>query len=334
MNRIFFIFVLFAFNNLYSQNLTGSWFGQADVEMSGLHSNYLTELIIRQKGDEIEGIFGYYFKDIHQSFYVHGNYRAKSEELVIKDIPIIYFNSNSTVNSIDCNTDFIGSIFISKVKKSIIGHFYHDGKYRYTCPDLRVTYNLDMDEHKQDSLIKNTFTGKQFWKPQPDDYLVSATETKKETIVKDPGAPANGAEKPLLLKTVDLHPDKSGDGKAITASYSKRKNIFNKELLVESDSVELSFYDNGDIDGDSISVFLNNQLILSHQGLTARAINLFIKLDSLKETNEISMFAENLGSIPPNTALMVVADGVNRYEVYMSSTLTQNSQVRLKRKKK
>jgi hypothetical protein len=323
MNKVFLIFVLIISDYLQGQNITGSWFGQADVEISGLHSNYLTELIIKQKGDEIEGIFGYYFKDVHESFYVHGNYRARTQEIILRDIPIIYFNSNSTINSIDCNMDFVGNIFISKVKKSIIGHFYHDGKYRYTCPDLRVTYTLDIDEHKQDSLMRNSLTGKQFWKPQPDDYLVSTTETKKETMADSP-----------VMKTVGINPDKEEDGKTIAASYVKRKNIFNKELVVESDSVELSFYDNGDIDGDSISVFLNNQLVLSHQELTAKAINIYVKLDSLKDVNEISMFAENLGTIPPNTALMVVTDGTNRYEVYMSSNLTQNSQVRLRRKKK
>jgi hypothetical protein len=31
------------------------------------------------------------------------------------------------------------------------------------------------------------------------------------------------------------------------------------------------------------------------------------------------MYAENLGEIPPNTALMVVTDGDKRYEVRISS---------------
>jgi hypothetical protein len=137
------------------------------------------------------------------------------------------------------------------------------------------------------------------------------------------------------LKATDVTPVKEDKSiKKIAESFEKRKPIFNKDLEVESDSVEATFYDNGDIDGDSISVFLNNKLVLSHQGLTAKAINIFMQLDSTKDINEISMFAENLGTIPPNTALMIITDGKNRYEVYMSSSLTQNSTVRLKRKKK
>jgi hypothetical protein len=78
---------------------------------------------------------------------------------------------------------------------------------------------------------------------------------------------------------------------------------------------------------------VNKQLVLSHQGLEAKAFNLFLLLDSTRELNEISMFAENLGRIPPNTALMVITDGKNRYEVFMSSSLTENATVQLRRKR-
>jgi len=45
------------------------------------------------------------------------------------------------------------------------------------------------------------------------------------------------------------------------------------------------------------------------------------------------MYAENLGLYPPNTELMVVTDGDKRYEVYMSSSLSQNATVVLRKKK-
>ena len=332
MKYVFFILVLLNLKGAAAQNLSGSWYGQADAEISGVHSNYLTELIIKQKGDEVEGVFAYYFKDVHMSYYVHGDYNAKTKEITIKNIPIIYFNSNSTINGIDCNTNFRGSLFVSRVKKSINGYFFHDDKYKYTCPDLRVTYTLDIEDKSQDSILKNTALGKKFWTPQPDDFIVSASETRRERVAPVPVA----VETPHIpvIRPAEIQPRQQDDAAKITAAYGRRKSILSKELVVESDSVELSFYDNGDIDGDSISVFLNNQVILTHQGLTARAINIYVKMDSLRAYNEIGMFAENLGTIPPNTALMVVTDGVNRYEVYMSSSLTQNSAVRLRRKTK
>ena len=51
---IFFALPLF----LRAQTVSGSWFGRADVELAGIHNNYLTELVIKQKGTRVEGIFG------------------------------------------------------------------------------------------------------------------------------------------------------------------------------------------------------------------------------------------------------------------------------------
>jgi hypothetical protein len=39
------------------------------------------------------------------------------------------------------------------------------------------------------------------------------------------------------------------------------------------------------------------------------------------------MVAENLGSIPPNTSLMVITTKYKRYEVFISSTEQKNARV-------
>jgi hypothetical protein len=67
--------------------------------------------------------------------------------------------------------------------------------------------------------------------------------------------------------------------------------------------------------------------------LEEKAFNIYLRLDSTRELNEVSMYAENLGKLPPNTALMVVTDGKNRYEVFLSSSLTENATVELRRKR-
>jgi hypothetical protein len=43
------------------------------------------------------------------------------------------------------------------------------------------------------------------------------------------------------------------------------------------------------------------------------------------------MFAENLGLIPPNAAIMVVTDKKHRYEVSLESNYSQNAAVRLRK---
>jgi hypothetical protein len=54
--------------------------------------------------------------------------------------------------------------------------------------------------------------------------------------------------------------------------------------------------------------------------------------DSLAEV-QVSMFAENLGSIPPNTAAMQIIDGKKKYYIILKSNFTGNAVVSLVRKR-
>src|SRR5215211_506754 len=74
-----------------------------------------------------------------------------------------------------------------------------------------------------------------------------------------------------------------------------------QEILVDTGNIRLDFYDNGEIDSDSISVVVNKQTVLANQKLNARPITLTIRMEDNKQMQEVIMRAENLGSIPPNT---------------------------------
>ena len=104
----------------------------------------------------------------------------------------------------------------------------------------------------------------------------------------------------------------------------KRINTVIKTIEVINKSFKVDLYDNGEIDGDSISLFYNNKLLLANKKLSDKAITLTITVDGESEMNQLVMYAENLGSIPPNTALMVVTDGPNRYEVRITSKLKKS----------
>ena len=304
----------------FSQTISGSWYGRADVDMQGLHNNYLTELILKQKGDEVEGVLGYYFKNMYQSVFIRGTYNKKTRQVSIKNIPMIHYRSD-VVNRTDCPMDFEGTLMVSKVKSSLQGYFLRQTKYKYTCPDIRVNYTLDAGELSHDSIIRNTIAGIRMWQPLPEDVVYV------ETLTKKPAKDSVVVNTDLVVATPIV------SGQELITRYQARKNILQQDIAVTSDSLRISFYDNGDIDGDSISVFMNGSPILISKELDVRGLNLFVRLDTTKDLNEITMFAENLGLIPPNTALMVVYDGDVRTEVYLSSSLTQNAAVRIRRKK-
>lgn len=107
--------------------------------------------------------------------------------------------------------------------------------------------------------------------------------------------------------------------------YKKRNLHLQKTIRVTSDVVTLSIYDNGEIDGDSISVFFNGNQILKNKKLTDKPINLTLPIAAGHQEHELVLYAENLGSIPPNTALMIVTDGNKRYEVRVSCDLQRNA---------
>jgi len=359
MQKVLLIGALLAMHSVLSaQTVSGSWYGHADVDMAGVHNNYLTELVIKQKGNRVEGIFGYYFRDKYQSFFIHGRYDPKTRQITIKDVPVTFYGSTSTLNSVDCNTQFVGLLIHSRAGSTVRGALYADAKYKYTCPSIKVNYVLDKSDNQTDSTIGAGVASARIWKPQADDVVINAitatTPATSSPVTTPPAtqpapvaqSPASDSAKtpaqpvaaqatagPVATPAPPPADAVKEENKKIEESFSKRKPVVNRVLEVESDSLRLSFYDNGEIDGDSISVFVNKQIALSHQGLDARAFNMFLRLDSTRDINEISMFAENLGRIPPNTALMVLTDGKNRYEVFMSSSLTENATIQIKRKK-
>lgn len=115
----------------------------------------------------------------------------------------------------------------------------------------------------------------------------------------------------------------------IEEKFSTRKKTFIKEIPVRGDSIELRFYDNAEIDGDSISLFLNDKLIFQHIRLTANPFIIKLPANNLADSNELIMVAENLGAIPPNTSYMVAIVNDQRYDAYLASTEGESAMIRL-----
>jgi hypothetical protein len=125
---------------------------------------------------------------------------------------------------------------------------------------------------------------------------------------------------PPLKETVPEKPDKNLDRGSDIQSLIE----IGKE---ERDSIEIAIYDNGVIDNDSISLYLNDSLLIRKQKISNKPILLRISLDNQKPLSKLKLAAENLGSIPPCTALMVITTKRKRYEVNISSNLNSNGVV-------
>lgn len=111
----------------------------------------------------------------------------------------------------------------------------------------------------------------------------------------------------------------------IPTQMIKRTNLEEGHIIVNTRKISLTIYDNSITDGDSVSIFLNGSLLLAHQLVSEKPVILEIELDKDRDKNEITLFAENLGSIPPNTALVVVNAGEKRYELFATADLEKNA---------
>ncbi|TCZ74149.1 hypothetical protein [Flaviaesturariibacter aridisoli] len=289
-----------------AQDLNGYWYGSGNVANGGSSNNYMFELLLEQKGTTVKAIVNYYFKNAFRSFKLNGNYNSLSRTVTLFNLPVTYYNSPVNLE-VDCPMDFVGQVRISRVGANIKGSFAAKGSYRNTCPPLYFDLKQNKDAGNRDSVLQAIAQFKeqrQYWTPGADDTLVAV----------------NVQQRPVVNYVV-------------SNEFTKRSSELVETIEVDADSVSVDFYDNGEIDGDSISVFYNQQLLTFNRLLSTRAIHFTVGLDPTRDYNEVSMFANNLGRYPPNTALMTVWDGRQRHEVRLSSNLEKNAMVRIRRKK-
>lgn len=302
---ILFLFLLGSIQS-YSQSVFGYWYGKANVKTNNSANNYLVEMILQPEKNYVKGVMNYYFKNFYRSVEIKGNYNAATRQLSLYNVPVVYYGSITNFE-VDCTMNMQATLRVSQVGSNLIGSFIALPDYKYTCANINFDLTLNADISKKDSVLKAISEFKenyQVWKPTIDDTLVAATVIPHNVV-----------------------------NYVIEKQYTEREDVVVNEIEVESDSLLVSIYDNGEVDGDIISLFYNKNLIVFSQKLTHKSIKINLTLDSAQAINEISMFAENLGLIPPNTALVVINDGKNKFELKVSSNLEKNATIRIKRKK-
>jgi len=300
--------LIIAFTSLHctAQTVFGYWYGTASVKTKSAASNYLVELILQPEKGYVKGILSYYFKNTFRSVPVKGNYDVKNRDLRLYNIPVTYYGSLSNME-VDCVMNMLATLRVAKAGSNLVGSFKGMPDNKYMCVDVSFNLALNADMSKQDSVLtalRNFKEENQVWKPSIFDTLPSVNIIQRKVV-----------------------------NYVVENQFKERENVLIQEIEVNSDSLKVDFYDNGEVDGDSISVFFNQQLMAFSQKLSTRSLHFDITLDPTRPHNELSMFADNLGSIPPNTALMIVSDGVKEHEIRLSSSFERNATIRIKRKK-
>ena len=170
-------------------------------------------------------------------------------------------------------------------------------------------------------LIKTkTIEKKQETKPQPVPPVLAKKQTQIMPVtqpVKDTPVHVDPVLKPKVVIALPPPP----------AVLVSRANPLVKQIETEAGDIKIDLYDNGEIDGDTVTIYHNNTLLVAQQRLSQKPITFHLAIDAAHPHHELVMVANNLGSIPPNTSLMIVNANGKRYEVFISSTEQKNAKV-------
>lgn len=113
----------------------------------------------------------------------------------------------------------------------------------------------------------------------------------------------------------------------IPTVLTTRENPLVRQIEIPAGEIKIDLYDNGVMDGDTVSVYHNNELVISRAQLSEKPVTFRLRVDAGQPRHELIMVAHNLGSIPPNTSLMIVTAGDQRHEAFISSSKQKNAKV-------
>jgi len=117
-----------------------------------------------------------------------------------------------------------------------------------------------------------------------------------------------------------------------TIPYTQRQNKLVQSISVTTDSIEIALYDNGVVDGDIVSVYLDGAIVMNNTKLKEQASKRMVALPAGITDHELKLVAENLGVLPPNTGLLIVRDGENKHTVHFSADLQTNASIILRKR--
>lgn len=183
-------------------------------------------------------------------------------------------------------------------------------------------------QHINDSLQNVAATNLQ--KQRTEDSLHTLQAKKRQQEITDSLAAVrkqqynDSLQKAALAKAV---PPIISDSNQTNKVLTTRTSILLGTYHITSPDILIELFDNGEIDGDRVSVYHNNAIIVSNQTLGLQPITINIHADITNREHEFVLVAENLGSIPPNSALMRITAGKQVYKLTVNTDMKTNARI-------
>jgi len=95
-----------------------------------------------------------------------------------------------------------------------------------------------------------------------------------------------------------------------------------KKYSISERNISIGLYDHRNIDKDRVTIYLNDKIVVRNLELKRRKKMFAIELKPGE--NRITLHAENLGEVAPNTAAIVIKSESENYEAVLQSDLGQS----------
>ena len=183
---------------------------------------------------------------------------------------------------------------------------------------------------------------------QPDQNEKKNVTTTSTNSIEKPVSLPNPNEKKDVASTDKKVTENKADGqyefqelrsrrklKPAASLVDGRETIPSETIYFKSDSLSIALYDNGEVDGDTVSVIINDEMFIEKQGLRSSAFRkTFYVPQNESDSLLVVLFANNLGKYPPNTGLLQIKDGEEIFYVRFKADLDKNAAIVLRRKYK
>lgn len=337
-----------------AQDITGIWRGYFFTDMN---DQYKFELQVHQNTQKsISGVsYSYLTTVFYGKATLSGFFNSNAKTALVQEIKTVELRMSG--GSVACimklllnysksgNEEFLEGTYTSKYEHS-------DKKYGITrgesCGNGKVYLR---------KVVTSDFYVEPFLRDHPSvkkpDIATTRPPATKKPETKEPAKtppPPKTAAKPPVKKNTEVKPKTDTVKKIappvvrqepekieapkpklnIPSVTRSRENELVQTLVVNQRDITIRIYDNGEVDDDTISIYLDNKLLLANKRLSTVPITINLKMDVDNSEHVMVMVAENMGRFPPNTSLMIVQDGDKRYQVRITSTEQKNAMIRFK----
>jgi hypothetical protein len=351
------------FTQLSAQNLTGRWQGSFIANGDALINNYTYELVIKEnashqitaqtitkKGDQF-----------YASAFAKGSHSLRTQLVQIdetsfdqikiaNELEACLMSNFLTYKNMDGHEILEGSYMSTSVNgKRNCG----SGKvFLEKVPSLLSIKNTKVENKKTDTQKTKIVTAQNTQakskpsttlldKPSLSSTIKNTSNSTSKLIASAENTNSTTTVNPTTETTTD---DVIVENETISTTTTAQNSIRNqpinlpwvlvgrenklvKKIITNSKKISLDLFDNGTIDNDTIIVFDNKKLLVNKKRLSYKAIHLeFDFTENLRE-HEVIIVAHNMGTVPPNTALLLFKDGKVRQEYFITSTNKINAKI-------